>query len=264
MTGSETIDVAVAPSSNVDADLVSRVASIIGKTPYETRLLLAGEVPRVIAHFDSTEVAEPLVRALRDLGLAAMACPNHELRRIPETFVAQTLEFSEKEVLFQDSAGREKRIAGSDVFLALVGRIESYLEVETTKQQIKFSLPRTLLMGGIPVWRPVNRKTSTHSVQTESFVRLYSAQSPEPRVDIFQHHVNYSFLGPKIAASSPANFGALVRRLRDVLSPAIFDERLARPSALATSSHRGWAEVEMTCKLIYLFHMARSDHNRRT
>jgi hypothetical protein len=256
MTDSGIIHIAVTPPASLGVDLVSSVAGIIGKPPYQTRLLLAGEVPKVIAHCDSTEVAESIVRSLRALGLAAIACPDHELRRLAETFQVQTLELRDKEALFQDSAGHNKVVAQSEVFLVLVGRVESYLEMEAVKQKVKFSLPQTLLMGGIPIWRVVNGKTRNHSVQAESFIRLYEVQAPEPSVDIFQQHVNYSFLGPSAAASSLANFGALVQKLRDVFPNAIFDDRLAKPSALTTSARRGWADVEVTCKLIYLFHAA--------
>jgi hypothetical protein len=254
MTDYEVIHVAIAPPANLDANLVTSVAAVINKGLSQTRLLLAGEVPKVVAHCDSIQAAESVVRILRDLGLVAITCQDCELRRLPQTFQAQTLEFREKEVLFRDSAGHEKKIAERNVFLVLVGRVEACLEVETTKQKIKFSLPRTLLTGGIPVWRTVDEKTKTHSIQAECFARLYEVQSPEPSVDIFQHHINYSFLGTNVAASSLANFGALVQGLREVFPQAIFDDRLAKPSLLNISSSRGWEAVEITCKLIYLFH----------
>jgi hypothetical protein len=256
MTDYDLIHVAVAPPANLNADLVSGVAAAISKSPYQTRLLLAGEVPKIVAHCDSVQAAESVVRSLRGLGLAAIACEHNELRQLPQTFQAQALEFKEAEVLFRDSAGREKKLAESNVFLVLVGRIESYLEMETTKQKMKFSLGRTLLMGGIPVWRAVDEETKTHSTQAESFVRLYEVQSNEPGVDIFQKHMSYSFLGANVAASSLANFVALVRGLRQAFPEAIFDDRLAKPSVLTTSSRRDWEDVEMTCKLIYLFHAA--------
>jgi hypothetical protein len=262
MTDSHVVHVAVAPPTNPDADLVSGVAAAIGKSAYETRLLLAGEVPRIVAHRPSMQAAESVVRSLRDLNLVAIACEDYELRRLPQTFQAQALEFREKEVLFRDGAGREKKTAKCSVSLVIVGRIEFYLEMETTKQKIKFSPGRTLLTGGIPVWRAVDEKTKTHATQAESFARLYEMQSAEPSVDIFQHHMNYSFLGAKVAASSLPNFGALVQRLRQAFPQAIFDDRLAEPSVLTTSSRRGWEDVELNCKLIYLFHtVGRAPHS---
>jgi hypothetical protein len=254
MTDHEVIHIAVTPPASLDANLVRGVATIINKSPFQTRLLLAGEVPKFIAHYDSTQVAESIIRNLRNLGLVAIACRDSELGQFPQTFKAQTLEFREKEVLFRDIAGREKRIAQNNVFLVLVGRIETSVEVETTKQKTKFSLPRTLLMGGIPIWRRVDEKTATHSIQAECFARLYERKPPDPSVDILQQHMNYSFLGAKVAASSFTNFGTVVLRLREVFPQAIFDDRLAKPSALTTSPSQVWEGIEINCKLIYLFH----------
>jgi hypothetical protein len=254
MTDYEVIHIAVAPPANLDANLVRSVATVINKSLSQTRLLLAGEVPKVIAHYDSMQAAESIIRNLRNLSLVTIACRDSELRQFPQTFKAKTLEFREKEVLFRDVAGRERRIIENNVFLVLVGRIETSVDVETTKQKTKFSLPRTLLMGGIPMWRRVDEKTTTHSTQAEGFARLYERNSPDPSVDIFQHHMNYSFLGAKVAASSFTNFGTVVPKLREVFPQAIFDNRLAKPSVLTTSPSGARECIEINCKLIYLFH----------
>jgi len=256
MTDYEVIYIAVDPPANLDANLVRSVATVINKSPSHTRLLLAGEVPKVIAHYDSIQVAESIIRNLRNLGLVAIACRDSELGQFPQTFRAQTLECREKEVLFRDIAGREKTIAENNAFLVIVGRIETSVEAQTTKYKTKFSLPRTLLMGGIPIWRRVDEKTTTHSIQAECFARLYERKSPDASVDILQHHMNYSFLGAKVAASSFTNFGTVVLRLREVFPQAIFDNRLAKPSVLTTSPNRVWEGIEINCKLIYLFHAA--------
>jgi hypothetical protein len=254
MSDSEVIHIAVDLPTNLDANLVRSVANVINKSPSQTRLLLAGKVPKVIAHYDSIQVAESIIRNLRNLGLATIACRDSELGQFPQTFRAQTLECREKEVLFRDIAGREKTIAETNAFLVIVGRIETSVEVETTKQKAKFSLPRTLLMGGIPIWRRVDEKTTTHSLQAECFARLYERKSPDPSVDILQHHMNYSFLGAKVAASSFTNFGTVVLRLREVFPQAIFDNRLAKSSVLTTSPSQVWEGIQINCKLIYLFH----------
>jgi hypothetical protein len=258
MTDYEVIHIAVAPPAKLDVSLVRSVATVINESPSQTRLLLAREVPKIIAHYDNIQMAESIIRKLRDLGFVAIACRDSELRRFPQTFKAQTLEFREKEVLFRDSARREKRILENNIFLILVGRIETSAEVGTTKQKMKFSLPRTLLMGGIPVWRKVDEKTPTRSIQAESFAKLYERKSADPSVDVLQHHMNYSFLGAKIAASSFTNFGTVVLGLREVFPQAIFDNRLAKPSALTASPSQVWRGVEINCKLIYLFHAVTS------
>ena len=258
MADDKVMHIAVAPPANLDADLVRNVATIINRSPYETRLLLAGEVPKVIAHCDSTQIAESIIQNLRDLRLVVIACRDSELRQFPQAFKAQALEFREKEVLFRDSTGREKRVAENNVFLILMGRMETSAKVETTKPKTKFSLTRTLLTGGIPIWQRVDEKTAVQSIQAEYFARLYERKSPDPSVDILQHHMNYSFLGAKVAVSSFTNFVTVVRRLREVFPQAIFDDRLAKASVLTTPSSQAWQDIEIKCKLIYLFHVLTS------
>jgi hypothetical protein len=252
MADDEAMYIAVAPMANPDASLVKSVAAIINRGLYDTHLLLAGEIPKIIARCSGQQLAESTVQNLRGLGLVAIAGKVSELRQFPQAFRAQTLGFGEKEVLFRDSAGREKRVVAKDVFLILVVKTETSVEVETTKTKTKFSLGRTLLMGGIPMWRRVEEKSTSRSVQSEYFARLYGPKSPDPSVEIVQHSMNYSFLGAELAASSFTNFGTVVRRLREVFPSAFFDDRLAKPSPLTASSSR--EDIEINCRLLYLFH----------
>lgn len=247
----EVVHIAVTPPARPDEKLVSSVAAVINKSLTHTRLLLAGELPKIIAQADSPPAAKAITKALRQLGLAALALPDAELRQLPPIFEVKTLEFDEKIVTFRDSASTEKKMAADDVFLILSGRAESSVEVETTKTRSKFSFGRTLMLGGIPIWRKVEETTTEKSSQTEDFVRLYSSKPTEPAVELWQYNLNYSFLGAERGATSAINFATLVRRLREVFPEAVFDDRLAKPLALATTS--SWQDVELNCRLIYLF-----------
>ena len=110
MADYEVIHVAIAPALNLDADLVRSVATVFNKNHYDARLLLAGDIPKIVAHYDNMQIAESLIHKLRHLGLEAIACRDSELRHSSQGFKAQTLEFREKEVIFRDSGGPEKRI----------------------------------------------------------------------------------------------------------------------------------------------------------
>ena len=254
MADSEVTHVAIAPSSNTDADVIRSVAAVLNKTPYDTRLLLAGEIPRIVAHYENMQMAESTVQKLRQLGLAAIACRDSDLRHSSQGFRAQTLEFSEKHVVFRDSGGHEKRIGQDDVFLILEGKMETLVEVLTTKQQSKFSLTRTLIAGGIPIWQKVDQKSTARSVQVEYFARLYDRESSTPGVEILQHLMNYSFLGEKMTASSVTNFGTVVLKLREAFPQAVFDDRLMKPLGVTPDPSAVRQDADANCRLIYLFH----------
>jgi hypothetical protein len=258
MAGDEIAYVAVAPRSTLDADLIKKVAAIIDKEHYDTRLLLSGEIPRIIAHCHSMDEADSIARGLRELGLVAIVCRDSELREPLESFNAHTMEFREGEVLFQDKGGRERRMGSSDVFLMLKGKIQTYIEEETTKSRMKISWPATLLTGGIPIWRKVGEKTRETSVQSEYFIRLYGRKPSEPSVEILQSNMNYSFMGASMTFSSLTNFGAVVTKLREVFPQAVFDDMLVKSFGPAMTSISVQADLEIKLRLLYKYYLATS------
>ncbi|MBM2824511.1 MAG: hypothetical protein HW402_175 [Dehalococcoidales bacterium] len=253
MADNEIIHVAIAPPPKLDDNLVRSVATVINKNPYDARLLLAGRIPKIIAHYNNRQTVESVIQKLHALGLAAMACRDAELRPSSPSFQVQTMEFGGGEALFRDNGNHEKKIAADNVFLVLEGKIPASAGIETTKTTTKINLTATLLTGGIPIMRKVNQTTTTAATQDEWLARLYDRKSPEPSVELRQHQMNYSFLGAKIAVSSLANFSTVVNRLRELFPQAIFDDRLIK-SFGAISPSRAWEDFEINCRLIYLFH----------
>ena len=252
----EIVYVAVTPPDVLEANLIKNVSAIINKDPYETRLLLTGSIPRIIANYHNMQTAESIAQSLKDLGLVAIICKDSELRKPSRSFRAHTLEFGESEVLFRDKGRGERRIRAGDVFLIIKGSMQTYIETEATKTKTKFSLGATLLTGGIPIWRRVSEKTRDMALQAECFARLYSRKSSEPIIEILQHHMNYSFLGSKTAPSSLANFNTVVTKLQEVFPQAVFDDRLTKFSRTGLPPARVLDYHEANCKLIYLYHLA--------
>jgi len=95
------------------------------------------------------------------------------------------------------------------------------MKEEKTRTNMKFSLPMTMLTGGIPIWRGVKEKTGVQSQHSEYFLRLYDRKSPETSVDILQDHMNYLSLGTKMTFSSLTNFSTLSAKLQEVFPQAI-------------------------------------------
>lgn len=262
MAGYEIVHVAIAPLDTLDENLIRKVADIVNKDPYDTRLLLAGENPRIVAHCQGMQVAQSMAHNLTDLGLVAIVCKHSELHKPLQSFQAYAMEFREGKVAFWDKGGQEIRMESGNVFLIVKGRKQTYTEEGKTKTRMKLSLPATVLTGGIPIWRRVREKTTDSSVQSEWFLRLFVRRSSEPCVEILQDHMNYSFLGAKMASSSLTNFGTVVAKLREVFPQAIFDDRLAKSLAMNVPSVGGQDDLESKLRLIYLYHLAQSGPDR--
>jgi hypothetical protein len=244
--------VAVLPMKAAEIDLVHRVASIIGKDLYGTRLLLAGRVPKIVARYDTREAAELTVTSLKGLGIPAITCQDVELRKPSRGFRAQSLRFGAGEITFSSKSGQLAKMELDEAFLILTGRVETSESIEVTRTKMKLNVPLTLLTGGIPVRRKVTEKATETVAHIESFVRLYGRQSPDSNIEIRQHDFDYSCL-PKVAASSQRNFGDLTATIRGAFPRAVFDDSLTGNFGLGLPYTTPSENVDIICKLIYLF-----------
>jgi hypothetical protein len=257
MVASDIVHVLVAPPDNIETNLVKEAAAIINKDPYETRLLLSGKIPKLIAHYQSTQEAELIAKRLKTIGLVAVVCSDTEFHKSHSAgFKAYTLKLGDREVTFWDKGGQIKIIEPMNVFLILKGRHQTSINKEVTNTSIKFSLPATLLTGGIPVWRKVKETTKNTLIEEGYFVRLYDWISPEPVVEIFENYFDFSSLGSKLSPSSFANLNNIIAELRNAFPKAVFDDRLVQPLETSMSSDTQWDDIELNCKLIYLYHQA--------
>ena len=253
---SELVHVAAVPLKTLGADLLRRVALLVGRDIVDMRLLLAGEIPRIIFSCPKADTADSIVQSLRDVGLVAFACRDSELRNRPASFRAHTARSGEREVIFGDRRGGEIRVGASDAFLILRGRIRSATQEKISTTKMKLNVPATVLSGGIPIVRRVTEKGTQESLQTEDFVKIYDRGSSDPRVEMFQNHVDYDFLGPELNPSAPANFVIVVARLREWFPLAIFDERLTRRFKTDVPAAGPGEALEINCKLVYLGQLA--------
>ena len=254
MTGHNIVHVALDPPELLEASLIKQVAVILNKDAYESRLLLSGRIPKLVAHFDTSEAAESTVKALTSIGLAAVTLADSELHKPPKStteFAAHSLSFGEGEVRFSAKNGMVKIINTEDIFLILYGKMRIPITTKGTRSKMKLSVPATLMTGGFPIWRKSEESVEDISFQTEYFVRLYDHFSPEPKIEVFESNFDYAFLGTKIAPSSSTNLRMLVLELKKMFPKAVFDSRLTDYTPITQGN-----EVELTCKLIYLCHRA--------
>jgi len=255
MINSEIVHVAAMPPSKLEPALVEKAAQIIARDPYSTRLLLTGKLPRLIVHYHSLAEAETAVRGLTVLGLVAFVCSDIFLRTpLPDAFRVRGLEPSPEEVIFRDSRGAVKVIKKADVLLILKCKNQNMVDTETVTTKLKFSVNKTIMTGGIPMWNKEKIKTTDRSAQSEYIARLYGRVSPEPLVELVQQNLDYSFLKEKLTSSSMINFSTVVNELRLMFPGAFFDDKLASGFGSELVSVTAAADFENNTKLLYLYY----------
>ena len=249
------VHVAVAPPKTLSTDLIEKVAFLVGKEVVDTRLLLAGGIPRIIVSHPDAEAADSIARRLREAGLVAFICRDTELRNRPAGFRANTARSGEGEVIFGDRRGGEIRVEAGGAFLIIRGRMRSTTQEKTSTTKMKLNVP-AMVLTGVPIMRRVTKKGVTESFRSEDFVRIYDRRSSDPRAEMLQNHLDYSFLGAELTPSTPANFSVAVTKLRKWFPLAIFDERLTGHFKTDVPVAEPREALEISCKLIYLFHLA--------
>ena len=257
--------VALSPARDLDAGILKRVAEILGTDAYNARLLVAGEMPRIIAQFPSPEPALALARELTSLGLSAVSGSQQELlREYAPTFIAHSLRPGEPEVTFQDIQGETRKISQDSVFLILEGELPvPEAERQEVRTERKFNLQATLALGGIPVWR--NKQIMVDKPGTYArFLRLYSHSSPEPLVEMRSGDFDYSSLGAKKGLSSTENFSTIGSELRGKFPRAVFDNRLTRTRRGSLSPFVSAETLEQYSRLIYMFYLVAAGESART
>jgi hypothetical protein len=252
MAGIEITHIVLMPPDVINTEIVSNVATIINKDLYSTRLLLNGKIPKLIAHYPNFKEAETITQRLKAIGLAVVTCEDAFLHQPPDVFKVHTIKISDDVVTFQNQLNETTRIKPKQVFLLLKGSCTSYIETKTTVTQVKLSMGKTLIMGGIPVFNKKNEEVTNRSENIELFLRIYNTLSAEKVIELSQMGLDYSFLGEKRSFSSLTNFNSAVGEIRKLFTNAIFDDRLTRTQGTETSPITASNNTEVNCKLLYL------------
>jgi len=250
------VHIAAAPPKHLSAELLKKVASLLGREIVDTRLLLAGEIPRIVSSCPEAGAADSMAQRMREAGLLAFIVEDSELRNRPAGFRAHTARCRGGEVIFGNRLGAEVRVGASDASLIIRGRIQSDAPEKASATKLKLNVAATLLTGGIPIMRRVAKGSAKEPLQVEDFVKIYDRMSSDPRVEIYQNHVDYSFLGPELTPSAAGNFNIAVAKLREWFPSAIFDKRLTGRYKTDASASGPAEALDIGCKLIYLCHLA--------
>lgn len=255
MAGTEIMHIAIAPVDNIEVPLISRVAVILGKDLYGTRLLLASKIPKVIAHYETREKAEAIALGLKELGLKPKVFSDSEIRRVSGTFRAYTAQFGSSEITLSDHNNNQLVLKPEDAYLILKGIVHTSREMETTNSKMKINIPLTVATGGIPIMRQV-KETSTAVVNREEyFIRIYKRDSADSHIEILQNDFDYSCLENMMSLSSISNFNLMLTRVISIFPEMTYDDRLTRYSNPTVMSNT-LNNVEVNCRLIHSFYIA--------
>jgi hypothetical protein len=205
-------------------ELVQSLAASLGIMAYEMRQRMVGGGPAVVACFADQQQARILTGKINQSGVATMIIDNDELRRVAGRFVVHRFELKEKSLRIETSDGQRAEITYEDIDLLLPGtRILGQSETVTVTER-KFSLGKTILSGGIPLTKKVERQEEMATEERENILCLYAGERPP--IVFRQNGMTYDGFGAAMKLTRDLNFAFLKSELRRLCPGAGFDDRL--------------------------------------
>ncbi|HEY6837183.1 MAG TPA: hypothetical protein VI389_00435 [Geobacteraceae bacterium] len=206
------------------AELAQALAAALGLTAFEVRQRLIGGGPAVVARFADAHQAEALAATLRRCGVAALVVDVDEVRGRGGRFVVRRFELDAERLFLESVSGESAAIPYGEIELLLLAMgITSQTETATVTER-KFSLGATIMTGGIPVMKKVEREEEVRGEEREKALFLYAGS--HPALVFRQSGMSYDGLGPAMKQSRELNFTHLVAELRRLAPRAAYDERL--------------------------------------
>jgi hypothetical protein len=205
-------------------ELAQAVADALGIMPYEARQRMVGGGPAVVASFADMQQALVLERKLSQRGIATLVVDVSDVRGRGghcnvRRFVLGGWSLS---VDMGDGQGTEILYEDIEIILPCTSIIERS-ETKTVTER-KISIGKTLLSGGIPMMKKVERKEEVKTEEREKVLFLYAGNRPP--VVFRQNAMAYDGLGTAMKMSREMNFTYLMSELRRLASGAVYDERL--------------------------------------
>jgi hypothetical protein len=205
------------------AEFVQALAGALGITAFEARQRLIGGGPSVVASFADPAQARALAARLHQAGIATLVVDADEVRGRAGRLIVRRFEMGERALRVEGGEEERWEVPYGEVDLLLPGtNIVGETETKTVTERT-FSLGKTLLSGGIPMTKKVERQEAVTTETREKFLYLYAGDRPQ--IVFRQSGMVYDGLGATMQMSRELNFNYLVNELRRLCPAARYDDR---------------------------------------
>ncbi len=207
--------------------LVQEIAGALGLTAYEVQQRLLGGCPTVLSSFADQQQALALANKLNLLGISNMVIDVTEVRSRTGRIIIRHFKLNESSLYIETDDNRRAEIPYEkiDVLLPAARTITSS-ETKTTTEK-KLSLGKTVMTGGIPMYKKVKHQQEVTSETSEKILYLYINKRREPIV-FSQNSLTYEGLGDAMKLSREMNFTYLISELHRLCPGAAYDDRLLK------------------------------------
>ncbi|MBN2029957.1 hypothetical protein JW824_06890 [bacterium] len=206
-------------------EFIQAISKALGLTAYEIRQRLISGSPTVVASFADPQQAVVFAEKLNQNRIATLIVDATEVRNRAGYFIVRHFEFKELSLRIEAVDGRRAEIPYREIDVLLPGtNIVKYSETKTVTER-KFSLGKTLLAGGIPMSKKVERQKDVAGQKYKKVLYLYTPRRQQPVV-FSQESVTFEGLGSAMKISGEMNFLYMINELHRLSPGAAYDNRL--------------------------------------
>ena len=219
--------VVVINSWNKETDeLKQEIARTLGITVYEVKQRMLCGCPTVLASFADPQQAQVLVNKLNTLRIAAMDIDAIEVRN-RSSIIVRHFKLNPSSLYIETGDNRSAEIPYEKIDVLLPATSTVTFSKTKTVTEKKFSLGKTLLTGGIPMFSKVTHQQEMTSQDSKKVLYLYIIKRREPIV-FSEDNITYEGLGEAMKLSRGMNFTYLISELHRLSPCVIFDDRLLK------------------------------------
>jgi len=212
------------------AELVQALSGALGITIFEARQRMIGNGPAVAANYVDPGQALALAKRLNQSGIATLIVEVAGDRSRAGYFICRRFELNDAALRIETSDQQRAEIPYGEIDLLLPATsIVEYSEKKTVTGR-KFSLGKTIMAGGIPLSKKVERQEEVTIEERSKVLYLYAGNRLP--VIFSQNGMIYDGLGAAMKLTRELNFSYLISELRRLCPKTVYDERLRNRAGL--------------------------------
>ena len=233
-------------------DAIRPLASDLGTTPYELRLLFNAGLPAVVLTTVDESLARAAVAAITRHGHTPLFCARHDVVSSEHMTWLRDFQFSKTGLVPQ--AGSSDLLVYSDITVVLRATHRTTSETTQDLKERKLNPVMAVATGGLVMSKTTTRTVTSKTAHNEPVVYIFGRNTITPWL-LKERAARYVGLAEHLRPTSLENFAITIRLLREHAPAAAYDERL-----MSSRPIRGVADgIEATDLYAHLLaiHLAR-------
>jgi hypothetical protein len=236
-------------------DAIRPLASDLGITPYELRLVFNAGLPAVVLVTADETQARAAVAAIARHGHAALFCARRDVVPSGHMTLLRDFQFAKSAIVPQ--AGSSDRLPYDDIAVMLRATHRTTSETTEDVKERKLRPIMAVATGGLVLSKTTTRTVTSQTAHNETVVYLFRRSASPPWI-LKERSARYIGLGEYLRPTSLENIATTVRLLREYAPEAAYDERL-----MSSRPIRGVADgIEATDLFAHLLAMHLSNSTR--